>query len=479
MRKLFRNFFYNAVYQLFLLLVPVITTPYLSNVVGPAKLGINSTVNFTIQFVMVFGAAAMGQIGTRTIAKAWGKKDHEELRAAFWGLWYIQFVLSAITISIFLFIMLVIKPPYWTYFLLQLPFLLGTMFDISWFFQGIADFGRVVLRNTIVKLVSVAFIFLLVKSPDDLWKYMLILSLGNLLGSSVFWFTIQKFAGRPSRGGFYHLRQSLITIGILMIPQLATQVYTSLDKTILSLFQPAAQVNFYDSSQRIANLVLSVITSITVVMMPYMAASRSDDQQRYLKKSYETTLVVGLFFMSIIMANTRQFVPWFFAESYKPMIPLMEWISLSIIFIPVGGVFANQFALAINRDKQFAIPVVVGAVLSLILNFTFDPILGAHGATMDILIVEFTVMVLRVWIVHKDYDAKDVFHDTPKYLVMGAIMVGVGFLLPDLIPSTFFNMAYKSIVMFILYAAMFALGRFELFGDIKRVATRMLRRKLS
>ena len=74
MRKLFRNFFYNAVYQLFLLLVPVITTPYLSNVVGPAKLGINSTVNFTIQFVMVFGAAAMGQIGTRTIAKRGAKR---------------------------------------------------------------------------------------------------------------------------------------------------------------------------------------------------------------------------------------------------------------------------------------------------------------------------------------------------------------------------------------------------------------------
>ena len=49
------------------------------------------------------------------------------------------------------------------------------------FFQGLADFGRVVLKNTAVKLVSVVLILLWVKSPADLWKYLLIMSVSTML----------------------------------------------------------------------------------------------------------------------------------------------------------------------------------------------------------------------------------------------------------------------------------------------------------
>ena len=68
------------------------------------------------------------------------------------------------------------------YLLLMVPYLISAQVDISWFFQGLADFGRVVLKNTCVKLVSVVLILLWVKSPADLWKYLLIMSVSILAG---------------------------------------------------------------------------------------------------------------------------------------------------------------------------------------------------------------------------------------------------------------------------------------------------------
>ncbi len=284
MRKLFKDFFYNAIYQVFLVIIPLITAPYLSRVLGPGPLGINSSVNFTIQFIMVFCASAMGQIGTRTIARARAAKNQSEFESAFWGLWLIQVTLSAITIVLFITVCLVFKPKYYIYFLLQLPFLLGTMIDISWFFQGIAEFGKVVVRNTIIKLFSVVLIFIFVHRPEDLGLYMLIMSMGNLLGNSVFWLQIRKYVPHFV-GHYYHFKASIVMIATLILPQIATQVYTSLDKPILGLFHSTTQVSYYDQSQRIANIILGVITSITIVMMPKMAASSEKKSTIISKKN--------------------------------------------------------------------------------------------------------------------------------------------------------------------------------------------------
>ena len=63
-----------------------------------------------------------------------------------------------------------------------------------------------------------------------------------------------------------------------MIPQIATQIYTSLDKPILGFFSTSTQVAFYDNSQRISNMVLGVITSISLVIMK-MASEEKETQR--------------------------------------------------------------------------------------------------------------------------------------------------------------------------------------------------------
>lgn len=54
MKKTFLNILYNAVYQIFLVLVPLITVPYLSRILGPKTYGIYSNVNNIVQFLMIF-----------------------------------------------------------------------------------------------------------------------------------------------------------------------------------------------------------------------------------------------------------------------------------------------------------------------------------------------------------------------------------------------------------------------------------------
>lgn len=309
MKRTFLNILYNAVYQIFLVLVPLITVPYLSRVLGPKTYGIYSGVNNTVQFLMVFCILSLSYIGMRTISRTRVHGTPQDLSNAFWGLWYFQGIAGIITILLTIFICSIFKIKYWNYILLMLPFLISAQVDISWFFQGLADFGRVVLKNTVVKLVSVVLILLLVKNPGDLWKYLLIMSVSTMLGSFVFWLDIHRYVGRPVKH-FYKFKTTMKAIVILMIPQIATQIYTSLDKPLLGLFQNSTQVAFYDNSQRISNMVLGVITSISLVIMPKMASEEKEVQKVVLKKSLEATIMLGTLFSVIIMANTKQFVPF-------------------------------------------------------------------------------------------------------------------------------------------------------------------------
>lgn len=477
MKKTFLNILYNAVYQIFLVLVPLITVPYLSRVLGPGKYGIYSSVNNTVQFLMVFCMLSVSYIGMRTISRVRNNDGPDQLTKAFWGLWYFQAIAGAVTILITVFICLVFKIQYWWELLLMVPFLISAQFDISWFFQGLADFGRVVLKNTAVKLVSVILILFFVKNPNDLWKYILIMSISTMLGSFVFWFDIHNYVDGPTKN-FYRIKETSRAIITLLIPQIATQIYTSLDKPILGLFQNSTQVAYYDNSQRISNMILGVITSISLVIMPKMAGEGKDTQKVVMKKSLEATVMLGTLFAVIVMANTKQFVPFFFGKQYIPMTPLMFFFTLTIIMIPMGGVFANQFALANSRDKDYAIPVIVGAVIELILCYFLDRPYGAAGAMVAILLTEFIVLILRLWIVRDGYNFGYVFHDVPYYFLIALITFGVGMIFPNFIHSAFLNMAMKSIVMFIAYVGIMFVFKLDFNQDIIKLMKNIFKKKL-
>ncbi|KRM40278.1 capsular polysaccharide synthesis protein [Lactobacillus hamsteri DSM 5661 = JCM 6256] len=390
-------------------------------------------------------------------------------------MWYFQGLAGIVTIALTASACIFFRIQYWNYILLMAPYLISAQVDISWFFQGLADFGRVVLKNTAVKLVSVILILLWVKSSADLWKYLLIMSVSTMLGSFVFWFDIHRYVGRPVNH-FYKYKSTIVSIVTLMIPQIATQIYTSLDKPILGIFQNSTQVAFYDNSQRISNMILGVITSISLVIMPKMASEGEKTQKIVLKKSLEATVMLGTLFSVIIMANTKQFVPFFFGQKFIPMTPLMFFFTLTIIMIPTGGVFANQFALANRRDKDYAFPVVIGAILEIVLSYLLDRPYGAMGAMIAILTTEFVVLILRLWVVRDAYNFKYVFHDVPKYLLIAIITLVVGMIIPNIIPSVFFNMTLKSIIMIMVYTILMFIMKLDFNQDIIKLVKNFFKR---
>lgn len=475
MKKTVKDIFYNAIYQVFLIVLPLLTIPILSRRIGSTGLGIYGYVFSISQFLMTVIAVGMNPFRIRNIAKS--RKDKKALSLQFWNIYFIQFLIGLSVSFLYIAYIYFFDVKYKNLYLIQLIFIVGLTLDISWFFQGIEEFSKVVIRNTVIKLSSVLLIIIFVSTKDDLWIYVFITSITNFLGSLVFWLSIHGKVGKPlfNSNVFKQLWKPAF---IILTPQLFMQVYTTLDKTIVGYFVDPTELSYYDQSQKIARIILAVLTSITIVMLPKISKAQAEGKSEnilvYTKKSFDYTIIIALILFSVVFINTKEFVPWFFGENFKPMTINMLISCLIIVVSPIGGVFANQFAIAIEKDKEYAYPMIIGAIVSIIGNVAFVPTYGAVAATIVLVVVELLVFFFRVFFVRKEIKISYFFGKNVIlfFIVNLTLTTWAYYFLPQLFSSSFLDMAIKSIMIFIIYLPFV----YFLFPDIRNEIRKITRK---
>ena len=182
--KVIKNYLYNAGYQLLAVLLPLITAPYVSRVIGAHGIGINTATNSTIQYFILLGSIGIGFYGNREIAYL--RSNKHDMSRAFWEIQLLKIVMVTFSYGAFL-VYLAFCPVYKEYMLIQSINLVAAAFDISWLYMGLEDFKKTVLRNTMVKLASAAMIFLFVKDAGDTWVYIFVLAISVLGGNLTLW----------------------------------------------------------------------------------------------------------------------------------------------------------------------------------------------------------------------------------------------------------------------------------------------------
>ena len=62
------NYLYHVISQMVILLVPLLTTPYLSRVIGPGGIGAYSFISSIAAWFVMFAAPGMSRYGQREIS---------------------------------------------------------------------------------------------------------------------------------------------------------------------------------------------------------------------------------------------------------------------------------------------------------------------------------------------------------------------------------------------------------------------------
>ena len=425
-----KNYFYNLIYQMTAILLPLITMPYVSRRLGAKATGINAVTYANIQYFIFIGTLGISIYATKKIATIRDKRD--KLKANFWEIFAIQFFGCIIAYIVYLLVFCLNSQYKWFYFL-QGFFLIANSIDISWYFLGIENFKNASIRSLCVKVISVVLIFIFVKTPADLGKYIFINSFTMLLGQIVMWVYVDKDIIKLNNIKNLHPLKHLMPAFALFVPQIATQIYTVLDKTMLDLLGPGIQsVSYYDYSQKIIRILLAVLTSLGTVMLPKIANLHSrneyDEVKLYLKKAFTVSTFLAVPMAFGIMGVSERFIPMFFGAEYKPATILTAVSSVLIIIIGIGNVFGSQFLLATGKTKEYTKSVTAAAVINVIFNIILIPRFGAIGAVLSTIAAELTGAIIQFIYSKKIVDFTWV-KATYKYWVSGLIMLAVVMLL--------------------------------------------------
>lgn len=427
-----KNFLYNTIYQIFIILLPIITVPYVSRVLGPKGIGIYSYTDSYAQYFSLIGMIGISLYGNRQVA--YNKKNKNQLTKEFWSIYGLQVITALTSFLVYIFIFVFINTNNRILYLIQSIVVLTTIFDISWFFIGYEDMKNVVIRNTIVKISGILSIFIFIKKPSDIIKYTFIMVIFNFLGQVIMWINIKgkvNFYKPKLNEVFNHLKPSLS----LFISQLAIQIYTLLDKTMLGYMSGAYEVGLYESSQKTIKLALTLITSLGIVMLPRMSCLHSQGKkEEFNKLIYKAFSFVN--FMSFpmvlgLIAVSNTFSNWFYGESFKGIGLLLKIGSILMIFIGWSNILGIQVMLPMKKEKQFTISVTVGAIINFILNLLFIKEFQANGTTVASVIAEFSVTAIQVYFLRKLIDVKSILKLTFKPLIGSIVMfIALIFIIP-------------------------------------------------
>lgn len=452
--QILKNYLYNVGYNLLTIILPIFTIPYVTGVLSPRSMGINTATNATITYFLLAGTLGITTYGSREIAAI--RDNRKDASNVFWEIEFLQLITISLSFVFFMFF-LYFQSQYQNFLIIQSLLIIAGAFDISWFFMGLEDFKKTVLRNFFVKIGSAILIFTFIKSKNDLGLYIAILSISQLIGNITMWPYLRKMVDPPKFKNlqiFRHLRPTIS----LFIPQVAITIYLTVNKTMVWKFDSVTASGFYDNTDKIVKITLAIVTSLGVVLLPRMTNLFSKKEHRkieqYLEYSSTMMLCISIAITMGIIAVAQTFVDCFFTPAYHEIGVLMMIEAPVVVLIAMSNLIGRQFLIPTRKNKEFTLSVTYGAISNIILNIPAIIFFGVRGAMVATVIAEFVVTLYQIMVYKKVLKVRGLFVGSWKYVIASIIMYIPTSYLSNNLKSSYVNLVLEVTVGVIIYLIM-------------------------
>lgn len=408
MNKIVKNYIYNVLYQIFLIVVPLITAPYLTRILSSSVLGVYDYINSVISVITTFGLMGLLSYGYRQIAYFRDNKD--DVVVEFSSLFVLR-VCLLVLVTVF-YLPFSFNSEYKTYYIIQYALIVAQYLDISWVFIGFEDLRIVSLRNFLAKLITVIGIFVFIKDDSDLWVYFALFSFTTLLTTVSIYPLARKYVKLKKcslKKVVSHIKPALK----LFIPQVATLMYLQFGKIMLKFItHSTSQVAYYAYAEKIINIPLAVITALGTVMMPRLANLYTNKEKNkiavYLKMTIEFAMFIAIPMAVGLATISDGFIPWYLGEEYLASSTAIVVLSPICVLNALSNILGAQYLTAVNKTKELTIAYYGAAFVNIILNAILIPLLGYLGAAIATILCSLASVAIQLLFVCKDISFKGI-----------------------------------------------------------------------
>jgi len=421
MKSIKRNYIYNLLDNVITILSPVIIAPYISRVIGASGVGRISFAESVMTMFLIGAGFGISIYGEREVSYV--QDDLHKRSVAFWN----AFLLKAVIVPVFLvaYLLYCSKTDDIIARYLSLH-IVAEVFAINWFFMGIEEFGFLVIRSIVIRVLQIIYIFVFVKSPGDVVTYAMASVYVVILTNISSMLYLPRHLGKVSIRELSPLKGFVPSL-MLFLPTVASLIYSVLDKSMLGwIGQDSFENGYYEQAYNISHIVLTIITSISTVMIPRIGLlfkkQKKDDLNEMMYTGFRYVFMLGLPLTFGLACVAGNFVPWFFGNGWDPVINLLILFSPICLIVGLSNMTGRQYLVSTKRENLHTRSVFIGAGVNLVLNFFLIPRWKAVGAAAASVIAECVVLVLDFYAVRKDLKLGKILKCSLNYLFAALAM---------------------------------------------------------
>lgn len=379
-------------------ILPLITLPYLTLVLGPEKFGLTQYAISLITYFQFFTDYGFNLSATRELAIC--RDDNQKISQIFSSVMFIKLCLCILSFIILLLIVMFIpkfnEDSY--VYILTFGMVIGYMLFPTWLFQGLEYMRYTSILNIIGKIVFTVLIFIFIHDTTDYMLVPLINSLGYILvGILGIYIALTKFNIKltlPSiRDIKYHLREGWY----VFISTIAINMYTTTNTFLLGLLTNNTLVGYYSIAEKIILAVNGLLNPISQALYPFISRTvKTDDKTRsieFIRKITKIMTLVGIVLSAGLFIFAKPIILLLFGQSYVNSVIILQIISIVPLAVSLSTVFGVETMLTFNYKKAFTSIVMIGGIIDIVLGIILITLMKEIGIAISFVTTEIFITI--------------------------------------------------------------------------------------
>lgn len=381
-KKVIENYFFMTILQVLNSFFYLLIYPYLIRTLGAEQYGVYVFATSVVSYFVFFITFGLDLPATKAIAENVDNKDkmQEILSSIFTAKTYLFFISIAVLAGL-----LWIVPKFYIYKeVIALCFISVYSYVLfpQWFFQGIQKMRVVTYIQLGVKILSLPVIFTMVKSAEDFFVYVAIITFSTLLGSIIAFFII-KYQYRLSIRwqDMRMLKHWLVEGKPFFYSSLAGSIKEYSIPIIIGSFFGMRDVAIYDLANKIVIVPRTLFMSVNAAIFPKLIVNIKN---HIVKRIIRIEALVSVSVLVLIVIFGKYIVKIMGGEGMEDAYYLAVLLSITIISWLVVGAYIS-FVFIPNRKNYWVttnqlVALVTFMIFTSVGLLLYDNILVLGGA---------------------------------------------------------------------------------------------------
>ncbi|MCX5753003.1 MAG: flippase [Candidatus Krumholzibacteria bacterium] len=386
-------------------ILPFVTVPYLTRVLGPDHYGLIGFAAALINYFTILTGYGFNLSATKEISLK--RDDREGISRIFSAVMIIKAGLLALS----LILLLVVVYSFDKFradadiYLFSFGLVVGNVLFPVWLFQGMERMKYITYINLSGRIALTAVIFICVSGENGHVVFVMLNSAtAVLVGIASLVCAMRVFHVRFVFPSFDDIKRELVEGWYVFISSISVVMYTSSTTVILGLFANNTIVGYYTGADKIRQAIQGVFTPVFQTLYPYVNKLAHDSREKalvFMKKEILSFGLIGSFICVLVYFNAEFLVGAILGKDYSASVDLLRILAFAPVLIILSSILTVQCLLSLGLKRDYSIVYMVSSLVGVMGMILLTYALEARGVSISVLFVETIVIAMTLYRLRK------------------------------------------------------------------------------